>query len=617
MHLPVIQIFNLDLATWVLFGLLNILAGKAIIVYLGYKKGLPLFTILLLVMFSTVGGALGVIFIPSIISVVIGAVIFLFIGQYFLRIQQEIADMVAIYLAVVIAVGRIGCLLNGCCFGSPTDLPWGISYQIGMPAHWLHFFSGQIGAEQNTSLGVHPIQLYETIFLIILVTLIWKFKAFFKSKNTVLLGFLGSYLLFRFLIEFIRDMTNVWWGVFFFGPLSYFQWFLLISASVCLLFAYLSEKNRGYLQGILKRPLNYKSHYLILAGCGITVFCIRSYLLPVHIIQFGILFSISMTLFILDFRERFQYKLIFSAVPISAVSIVLIVSLISEINAQLGDSFLDISNRKTRGAWVYVLDDKNHKLVRLGNENLSFSEFIQKRNNLLLYQKSNIPDSSMYLDIMKSVVKAEIHYYGALSGGNYKYEVEGCGGSVTTYHHTYGGFVGGFEKKVMTEDLTTYLGVKGSIYHDRWTETRSQEPMTQKFNDTYWSLHGYANADFKWIGIGVGISGFTKNNFTDEPNNLFPNAYLRLGPPIFYIEAGLMDRYDIRAEPMTYHLNLGFEGENGFRSRIGLLNLGHTPGYFFSYSAKAKSGIYYEPMLIIGDGFGLNLKVGVSTDLND
>lgn len=265
---------------------------------------------------------------------------------------------------------------------------------------------------------------------------------------------------------------------------------------------------------------------------------------------------------------------------------------------------------------MYVLDDKNKKLVRLGNQNLSFSEFVQKRNNLMLYQKSNIPDTTMYLEIMKSIPRAEIHYYGALSGGNYSYEVESCGGEVTTYHHTYGGFVGGLEKKVMTKNLTTYLGTKGSIYHDRWTETRSQEPMTQYFNDIYWSLHGYANADFKWIGIGGGISGYTGNNVTDESNYVFPNAYLRFGPPIFYIEAGLMDRYDIRAEPMTYHLNLGFEGENGYRSRIGLLNLGFIPGYFFSYSTRTKSGIYYEPMFIIGDGFGLNLKVGIGTDLN-
>lgn len=340
MYLPIIHIFNTDITTWFLFGLLNIIAGKAVIVYLGYKRGLPIFTVLLLVMFSTIGGALGVIVIPSIISVVIGFVMFLFMGKYLLRINQEIGDMIAIYLAVVIAVGRIGCLLNGCCFGSPTDLPWGITYQIGTPAHWFHFFSGQIGAEQNNSLTIHPIQLYEMLFLTIAVIIIWKSNSFIKRKNTVLLGFLGSYLLFRFFIEFIRDMTNVWWGVLFFGPFSYFQWCLLISAAVCLIFAYLSERDRGYLPGILKQPGNYQHHYLILAGCGITVFCIRSYLLPVYIIQFSILFSICMTLFVLDLRERFQYKLIFSTAPISAVSIVLIVSLISEIDAQLGDSFL-------------------------------------------------------------------------------------------------------------------------------------------------------------------------------------------------------------------------------------------------------------------------------------
>jgi phosphatidylglycerol:prolipoprotein diacylglycerol transferase len=38
-------------------------------------------------------------------------------------------------LMLGIAIGRIGCLLNGCCFGSVTDVSWGIVFPAGSPAH--------------------------------------------------------------------------------------------------------------------------------------------------------------------------------------------------------------------------------------------------------------------------------------------------------------------------------------------------------------------------------------------------------------------------------------------------------------------------------------------------
>ncbi|MCC2671525.1 MAG: lgt, partial [Armatimonadetes bacterium] len=45
----------------------------------------------------------------------------------------EMADAAAPGIAIGYTIGRIGCLLNGCCYGGPTTLPWGIHFPENAP----------------------------------------------------------------------------------------------------------------------------------------------------------------------------------------------------------------------------------------------------------------------------------------------------------------------------------------------------------------------------------------------------------------------------------------------------------------------------------------------------
>jgi phosphatidylglycerol:prolipoprotein diacylglycerol transferase len=61
-------------------------------------------------------------------------------------------DVFAPGIALGHAVGRLGCLLAGCCYGRPTSMPWGITFTDP-------FAASNVG----TPLGVplHPTQIYE------------------------------------------------------------------------------------------------------------------------------------------------------------------------------------------------------------------------------------------------------------------------------------------------------------------------------------------------------------------------------------------------------------------------------------------------------------------------
>lgn len=53
-------------------------------------------------------------------------------------------DAVAVGLMLGIAIGRIGCLCNGCCYGGITDVPWGITFPEGSPVHLHQIAHGDI-----------------------------------------------------------------------------------------------------------------------------------------------------------------------------------------------------------------------------------------------------------------------------------------------------------------------------------------------------------------------------------------------------------------------------------------------------------------------------------------
>jgi phosphatidylglycerol:prolipoprotein diacylglycerol transferase len=112
-----------------------------------------------------------------------------------------VADVVAPSLAVGIMVTRLGCYLSGCCYGSPTSLPWGVVFPPASPAG---AYQRSLGGGDGGPMPLHPAQLYDSLdgLLVVLVLLLWQRKL--VKRGATFGAFLVLYGVLRFLVDFVR-----------------------------------------------------------------------------------------------------------------------------------------------------------------------------------------------------------------------------------------------------------------------------------------------------------------------------------------------------------------------------------------------------------------------------
>lgn len=76
-------------------------------------------------------------------------------------------------MLLFIGLGKLGCHLNGCCFGNPTIMPWGIAYNKGSQAYQYYIAQGvrhynEVSGQVFSDL-IHPVQLYESALAVLIL----------------------------------------------------------------------------------------------------------------------------------------------------------------------------------------------------------------------------------------------------------------------------------------------------------------------------------------------------------------------------------------------------------------------------------------------------------------
>jgi len=122
---------------------------------------------------------------------------------------RAMLDAIAPALAFGIAIGRLGCFLNGCCWGDACDLPWAVSFPKNSPPWQAEVARGLILPGAAHSLPLHPTQLYSTIDGLVLLTLLNAYYPLRRRDGEVMGLLMLTYPVTRFLIEHLRNDEGI------------------------------------------------------------------------------------------------------------------------------------------------------------------------------------------------------------------------------------------------------------------------------------------------------------------------------------------------------------------------------------------------------------------------
>jgi len=114
-------------------------------------------------------------------------------------------DALAPSIALGTLFGRLGCFLNGCCYGDVCRLPWAVSFPAHSPPWEAEVRLGLIPADAAHSLPLHPTQIYSAIDALILLVLLTAYYPLRRRDGEVLGVLMIAYPITRFLIEYLRN----------------------------------------------------------------------------------------------------------------------------------------------------------------------------------------------------------------------------------------------------------------------------------------------------------------------------------------------------------------------------------------------------------------------------
>jgi phosphatidylglycerol:prolipoprotein diacylglycerol transferase len=128
----------------------------------------------------------GLVFYGGLLGAIVGG--FCFLKRKKLPLALSV-DFISPWIALGHAIGRIGCFLNGCCYGKST--------------------SGLLGVRfPDIPYTIYPTQIFSSLGLLVIFFILQYYYTKSHGSGQVFLAYLCLYSLFRFCIEFFRGDSD-------------------------------------------------------------------------------------------------------------------------------------------------------------------------------------------------------------------------------------------------------------------------------------------------------------------------------------------------------------------------------------------------------------------------
>jgi hypothetical protein len=541
------------------------LALVVLLYWAGRRRGWAWRPALLATAALAAGLSLGATLLPSVLGALAGGIAVWLLAQRVLGLRRPPLVALALGTAATIAVGRWGCLLNDCCFGRPTALPWAIQYGQGSATWLLHRSLGWIAPNAAHALAVHPYPLYESLGLLLWLPIGLLLARRLRSEGA-LLAFTAAYdLILRSLIDGTRAMVNVWWALL--GSwlgLNLFQWALLAASLAGLVGALVLERHArkvavpsGATEGEATPAASWGVYLGLWAlgwigDAGQTAFLHRALLGALAISALTLRFPAWLV------RPRLRAW----AAPALAAALLVPLGLRIERAAKANsddpvgqpDFRLILSTAhdaepRTRG-WIYEIDRRHGVIVRVGSAQEPASAVDDRRRALGVPPDEPKPSQSR---------SSRTWLAGGVAGGAVNYRVQqSCSGDYTLYDRKGGGLWLQAEREIpATEASVWWLGGRLGTMYESQTKTLHSETSGDTRNAL--SLQaGFVQGWAEWehpnlaFGLGgmVGEQGWASQGGPWTVNMVaYPSVHFRGGFSFLSLDAGYLDRQSFAGYP--------------------------------------------------------------------
>ena len=510
------------------------------------------------------GLSLGTWLLPSVIGAVMGGAV---AWTAALRIQGEsrsTAYPLALYFLGVVSVGRIGCFLNGCCFGLPTETAFAFAYPVDTLAHQTHQLAGWIGEDAGQALAVHPVQLYEAAFLVVLSVALVVFRRWTRDDLATALCVLAAYLAFRGGVDPLRGMVNTESSLTAVGPLTGFQWMMCFAAIFAVAAGVWRARRHVSAGPSVATAVRPGAVWFV---CALCVSATHVSLPPLlHALTLGVLSISGLSLMWSAIGAHARGK-----IPLRAAAVMGGLVLLAPMALHAWDGEPEDAARH----WVYGVDADSGRLVRMGDQSTSPERLAARYDELTGGGGGGVDPQRPRWDL-------------AMGGSSLGYRETGCGGDTHIYSHNRLGGSVAYERPadLTAPDLEGHVGQRFelSYTYDSWRHDHegldfSEQSQGESHQLTlgYWGLLQY-----RYAGLGVRLSlGFEAGSGAPDTYDLLSsggallpafNAYL--GWPSIALEVGLASPFQPTAVHATWpFLGLRSHGEWG-ELRMGIASTG-------------------------------------------